>query len=152
MDLRRLQYFVAVAEEQHFGRAATRLHISTPPLSQRIRELEAELGLTLFERTSRRVRLTPAGQQLLPEARTVLRAVERFTAAAATLSQPEAALSFAYCHGSEGVAMQAAQTFRSRHPEVSVRPAALTSLRSFDDLRAGRYHFSLLETLCTKTT
>ena len=69
VDLRRLRYFVAVAEERHFGRAAARLHMSAPPLSQRIRELEGELGLALFERTSRTVRLTPAGERLLGDAR-----------------------------------------------------------------------------------
>jgi DNA-binding transcriptional LysR family regulator len=138
-DLRRLRYFVAVAEERHFGRAAQRLHLSTPPLSQRIRELERDLGLRLFERTSRKVTLTPAGERLLVEARDVLRAVERFDATAVELaSAPAPVLTVGYCHGSEGGMMRAIRAFRAEHPDAAVRPDALTSLLILDGIGSGR--------------
>ena len=76
MELRHLRYFVAVAEERHFGRAAARLHMAQPPLSQQIRRFEAELGEPLLYRTTRSVELSPAGQVLLERSREILAAVD----------------------------------------------------------------------------
>ena len=77
LSLRDLEYAVAVAEENHFGRAAERCNVSQPTLSVQVRKLEEALGLVLFERGNRRVMLTPAGQSIVRQARTVLAEAQR---------------------------------------------------------------------------
>lgn len=76
METRHLKYFIAVAEERHFGRAAQRLHMAQPPLSQQIRQLEEQLGTPLLLRTTRKVDLTPAGQVLLDRGRLLIQELE----------------------------------------------------------------------------
>lgn len=76
METRHLRYFIAVAEERHFGRAALRLHMAQPPLSQQIRQLEEQLGTQLLIRTTRKVELTPAGRLLLDRGRVLLEELE----------------------------------------------------------------------------
>jgi DNA-binding transcriptional LysR family regulator len=90
INLKRLNAFVTLAEELHFGRAAERLHLTQPPLTHAIQELEAELGLLLFERTKRSVKLTAAGVALLPEARSLLVQAERLPGAARSAAAGDA--------------------------------------------------------------
>ncbi len=89
VELRHLRYFVAVAEELHFGRAAQKLHLSQPPLSQQIRRLEKLIGYPLFTRTSRSVKLTSAGEAYLERARRTLRIVRRDMDEARSVAQGE---------------------------------------------------------------
>lgn len=123
MELRQLQYFVAVADEGHFTRAAERLLIAQPAVSQQVRRLEAELGEPLFDRDRRHVRLTAAGRTLLPHARAALAAADRAKAAVRSLSGLlSGQLTVGAFEGvSERLLAAALSQFRRAHPAVEVR-------------------------------
>jgi DNA-binding transcriptional LysR family regulator len=114
MELRTLRYFVAVAEELHFGRAARRLHLSQPPPSRAIKHLETDLGTTLLHRSPTGVTLTEAGDTLLREARSLLDHADRIRA---TLAKAVITLGILADHG----AAKLAAAFRHQHPHVEVR-------------------------------
>jgi DNA-binding transcriptional LysR family regulator len=135
LDLRLLDYFVAVAEELHFGRAAARLHISQPSLSQQIRSLEQQLGVTLLDRTSRSVQLTPAGEALLREGRKLLTQAKRAIEAARAAGGERLTVGF---YGSAGTDRlpDVLRRFGEEHPGVNLSVRELL-LESIDELREG---------------
>ncbi|APO76811.1 LysR family transcriptional regulator protein [Rhizobium etli 8C-3] len=123
IDLHHLRHFVAVAEELHFGRAAARLHMAQPPLSQSIKRLEAELGFPLFLRTQRRVELTPAGQVFLTEARRTLQQMDegvRMARRAASEDLAEITVTFTSA-ALYRVLPAALRAHRQRFPTVDIR-------------------------------
>lgn len=122
LDLRRLHYFVTVAETLHFGRAAARLYMAQPPLSRQIAQLEAELGVKLFERTSRRVTLTAAGEQLQRDAVRLLHTLEEIphrARAAARGEIGEVRVGFTM-YAANSVLPGLVQRFRKRYPSVNI--------------------------------
>jgi DNA-binding transcriptional LysR family regulator len=122
IELRQLRYFVAVAEELHFGRAAKRLHMSQSPLSRAIRELERELGLVLFVRTTRRVELTAAGSALLEHARRALTEVDAAVDDARHAVDPERGiLTIGYGPFSRSLVTQIIEAMASPRPELEIR-------------------------------
>lgn len=130
MELQQLRYFVAVAETEHVARAAERLHISQSPLSRQIRQLEAHLGLQLFERVRQRVRLTPAGREFLAEARDLLAQAGRVEERARQAGKGEmCSLSLGYCEGvvHNGLLPAALRKFRMNCPHVSLKLMAMRS-------------------------
>lgn len=122
MDLRRLRYFVAVAEELSFSRAAKRLHIAQPPLSNQIKQLEEELGVLLFKRTSRGVLVTEAGELLLEEARRIFVQVDQTTRIVRRVGHGEVgrlALGFVPSASNE-MLPPILRSFRDRFPDVEL--------------------------------
>jgi DNA-binding transcriptional LysR family regulator len=139
MELRHLRYFLAVADELHFGRAAARLHVSQPPLSQQIRHLEAELGVELFARTRRRVRLTDAGRAFAEEARVLLDRLGQAAEAARRIARGETgALAVGFIASATfGILPEIYRRFRARHPEVALVLSELSTAEQVEALRAG---------------
>jgi DNA-binding transcriptional LysR family regulator len=135
LELRQLRYFVAVAEELHFSRAAARLHLAQSALSAQIRALEAEVGGSLLLRTTRRVTLTAAGESLLAEARGVLAAADGALTRARALARGEEGSLVIGCLGPApgGLLAPLVARFGARHPEVRVEVRAF----DFDDTVRG---------------
>ncbi len=140
MELRHLHYFMAVAEELHFGRAARRLHISQPPLSQQIRELEQELGVRLFERTSRSVRLTEAGSVFYQQAGQVFTQLERAVSLAQAVERGESGrLRVGFCAPAmEGTLPFGLREFGKRYPDVRLELLEARTPELLDALRRER--------------
>jgi DNA-binding transcriptional LysR family regulator len=140
MELRHLRYFVAVAEELHFGRAATRLGIAQPPLSQQIRQLEQELGAALFTRTKRRVELTPAGRAFLEHSRQILAETERAKRVARRAGRGEIGrLAIGFVSSADlDVLPRALRVWHERFPDVEVELHALLTAAQVDALLRGR--------------
>lgn len=146
VELRHLRYFVTVAEELHFGRAAERLHLSQPPLSQQIRRLESILGYPLFERTSRSVSLTPAGSVYLERARRTLANVARDLAETRSVARGEVGSLHVGFVGSGMLAHLPAifRRFRESHSRVTLHLHESFTARVIEGLENGTLDAGIL--------
>jgi DNA-binding transcriptional LysR family regulator len=143
---RGLSAFLVVAEELHFGRAARRLHMSQPPLSQQIRQFEEEVGATLFTRTTRSVQLTAAGRLLLERGRQMVVDADAAVRAAQRLGRGEAGrMTLGFTHSTVyEVLPRALQAFRARYPDVDLDLKQFTSGLLVEGVRAGRVDLALV--------
>jgi DNA-binding transcriptional LysR family regulator len=150
IELRLLRYFLAVAETEHVGRAATRLHISQSPLSRQIRQLEDRLGVQLFERDRRRIQLTAAGRWLIEPAREMLARADALARDARRLGEGETgqvAIGFVGSALSSGVLPAALRTLRSERPNVRIVLRQLPSLDQLTRLGTGELDLALTHRL-----
>lgn len=140
MELRQLRHFIALAEEEHFGRAAERVFVVQQALSGSIRKLEDDLGVRLFERTTRRVTLTPAGAEFLIGARATLASLEQTLERTKRAARGEVGrLAVGFVSGlAFGGLPEVVRTFRTRFPEVAVELLELTAAEQEEALREGR--------------
>lgn len=146
MELRHLRYFVTVAEELHFGRAAQRLQIAQPPLSQQIRQLEEELGVQLFHRTKRSVQLTEAGQLFLEEACQILTRAEQAIQIVQRADRGETGrLTLGFVGSATySVLPVVLKVFRRRFPEVLLSLHEMTTTQQVQALHEDRIHLGFV--------
>lgn len=147
MELRHLRYFLAVAEERHFTRAAENLGISTPTLTQQVQALEAELGVTLLRRTSRSVALTDAGERFLEEARSTLRQSEHATLVARRAGRGEIGrieIGYVTSASLAGVIPNALAAFRTSNPLVDVQLHRMETVWQLTALAEGQIDIGFL--------
>ncbi|HMZ28351.1 MAG TPA: LysR substrate-binding domain-containing protein [Thauera aminoaromatica] len=140
MELRHLRYFIAVAEELNFTRAATRLHIGQPPLSMQIRDLEEEIGVRLFERGPRRVALSTAGERFLLHARRILDGVEEAVAEARRAARGELGelrVGFTSSLPFTDLLPDALNAYRRRFPQVRLQLREMFTPEQFQSLVRG---------------
>jgi DNA-binding transcriptional LysR family regulator len=139
MELRHLRYFLAVAEDLHVGQAAKRLHISQPPLSRQIQQLEEELGVALFKRDKKRMQLTVAGRAFLEEARAILERTDHAVRLVQRASRGQVGLlriGFIESATASGLLGRVLARFRKQYPDVELELSELLSLRQAEALRA----------------
>ena len=147
LDIRQLHYFVAVAEEEHVGRAAERLHISQSPLSRQIAQLEERLGLTLFERSQQRIRLTADGRTFLAEAQAFLTHANRLESLARRLGRgDEGGLCIGYLENAmhSGVLPNALRALRAQRPAVHIALYNYHSAEQLEGLRQRSLDIALV--------
>ena len=146
MELRHLRYFVAAAQTENVSRAAVKLHVSQPALSRQIRDLEEELGFSLFERSAKSVRLTTAGRAFLSEAQAVLqRAEEAVKTARAIAGERRTELHVGYAPSPMVRIMPATlRAFQGQFPEVRVRLHDLTTEEMLAGVREGKLQVAFL--------
>jgi DNA-binding transcriptional LysR family regulator len=146
VELRHLRYFVAVAEEMSFGRAAERLKMSQPPLSQQVRDLEREIGVELVDRSRRKIRLTEAGKLFLEEARRTLEQAERSVRTAVRAEQGEIGMLSVGFLGSAAydVLPRVLREFRRRRPDVQLALETMSTSQQVEAFREGRIQVGFL--------
>lgn len=154
MELRQLRYFIAVAEELHFGRAARRVNICQPPLSQQIKSLEDELGERLFDRTRKSVSLTQAGNAFLSDAREILRRVEEAKDRVHRISiGQEGEISLGLVPAAMDTFLpHAIGSFRLERPRISLRLSELGTIEQLGALRDGRIDLGIVRLFEQDTT